>query len=470
MFEALSDRFDGIFKRLRGKGKLSEADVDEVLREIRLALLEADVNLTVVRDLRRAHPGAGGRRGASPRRSTRPSRSSRSSTRSSPPPSAARPSSITYASKPPDRRAAWRASRAPARPPPGQAGPLVQAAGPQPAARRRRPPAPGRRRAAAHARRVRSTCRCSASPRDPVEVGQGRHRRGPPPRPRRGHRRHRRPPRHRRRADGRRSGTSPRQVKPDYTFLVVDAMTGQDAVTVGRGLPRDPRARRRHPHQARRRRPRRRRAVGQGGRRPAHRLRLHRREARRLRPLPPRPPRRAHPRHGRHAHPDREGRGGLREGAGRGGRRPAPGGQFTLDDFLDQMQQIKKMGPLVGIVGMIPGIPKEVQGRRDRRRRARPGRGHHPVDDPGRADRPRAHRRLPPAPHRRRLAAPRPAEVNQLIKQFKRDAADDAARWAPAACPGAKKAARARRGRAAAPPEGRGRPSRRSPLELPGLN
>ena len=51
MFESLTDRFDGIFTRLRGKGRLSEADVDEVLREIRLALLEADVNLTVVKSL-----------------------------------------------------------------------------------------------------------------------------------------------------------------------------------------------------------------------------------------------------------------------------------------------------------------------------------------------------------------------------------------------------------------------------------
>jgi len=49
MFESLSDRFDGIFKRLRGKGRLTEADVDEVLREIRVALLEADVNLSVAR-------------------------------------------------------------------------------------------------------------------------------------------------------------------------------------------------------------------------------------------------------------------------------------------------------------------------------------------------------------------------------------------------------------------------------------
>ena len=49
MFSSLSDRFDVIFSRLRSRGRLSEADVDEVLREIRLALLQADVNLNVVR-------------------------------------------------------------------------------------------------------------------------------------------------------------------------------------------------------------------------------------------------------------------------------------------------------------------------------------------------------------------------------------------------------------------------------------
>jgi len=49
MFDALSDRFDGIFKRLRGRGKLTPADVDDVAREIRLALLEADVNVRVVK-------------------------------------------------------------------------------------------------------------------------------------------------------------------------------------------------------------------------------------------------------------------------------------------------------------------------------------------------------------------------------------------------------------------------------------
>src|SRR6266550_2400698 len=36
-------------------------------------------------------------------------------------------------------------------------------------------------------------------------------------------------------------------------------------------------------------------------------------------------------------------------------------GQFTLEDFLEQMQQVKKMGPLQGIVGMLPGVPKELK-------------------------------------------------------------------------------------------------------------
>jgi signal recognition particle subunit SRP54 len=49
MFESLSERFEGIFDRLRSKGTLREGDVEEILREIRLALLEADVNFVVVK-------------------------------------------------------------------------------------------------------------------------------------------------------------------------------------------------------------------------------------------------------------------------------------------------------------------------------------------------------------------------------------------------------------------------------------
>jgi signal recognition particle subunit SRP54 len=50
MFESLSDKLQNVFKRLRGKGSLTEADVSEALREVRLALLEADVNFRVVKD------------------------------------------------------------------------------------------------------------------------------------------------------------------------------------------------------------------------------------------------------------------------------------------------------------------------------------------------------------------------------------------------------------------------------------
>jgi len=49
MFDALTQRFEGAFARLRVKGRLSDADVDAALREVRLALLEADVNVGVVR-------------------------------------------------------------------------------------------------------------------------------------------------------------------------------------------------------------------------------------------------------------------------------------------------------------------------------------------------------------------------------------------------------------------------------------
>ncbi len=49
MFESLSKRLEGVFTSLSGKGKLTEADVDEAMREVRLALLEADVSLKLVR-------------------------------------------------------------------------------------------------------------------------------------------------------------------------------------------------------------------------------------------------------------------------------------------------------------------------------------------------------------------------------------------------------------------------------------
>ncbi len=50
MFEALSDKLTGVFDRLKGRGALKEADVREAMREVRIALLEADVALPVVKD------------------------------------------------------------------------------------------------------------------------------------------------------------------------------------------------------------------------------------------------------------------------------------------------------------------------------------------------------------------------------------------------------------------------------------
>lgn len=50
MFSNLSDRLEAIYKKLKGRGVLKEADVDEALREIRVALIEADVSLSVIKD------------------------------------------------------------------------------------------------------------------------------------------------------------------------------------------------------------------------------------------------------------------------------------------------------------------------------------------------------------------------------------------------------------------------------------
>src|ERR1700686_490109 len=50
MFDSLSDRLSSVFTRLTGRGALTEADVNDAMREVRRALLEADVNLDVARD------------------------------------------------------------------------------------------------------------------------------------------------------------------------------------------------------------------------------------------------------------------------------------------------------------------------------------------------------------------------------------------------------------------------------------
>ncbi|HAY52421.1 MAG TPA: signal recognition particle protein, partial [Lactobacillus sp.] len=49
-FEGLTERLQNAFSKLRRKGKITESDVRDMMREVRLALLEADVNFTVVKD------------------------------------------------------------------------------------------------------------------------------------------------------------------------------------------------------------------------------------------------------------------------------------------------------------------------------------------------------------------------------------------------------------------------------------
>ena len=76
MFDTLSGKLQNAFRNLRGLGKISESNVSDSLREVRLALLDADVNFKVVRDfiervktkplgqevIRSVHPGQGGER------------------------------------------------------------------------------------------------------------------------------------------------------------------------------------------------------------------------------------------------------------------------------------------------------------------------------------------------------------------------------------------------------------------------
>ena len=201
MFEALSDRFEGIFGRLRGKGKLTEADVDEVLREIRLALLEADVNFTVVKgfvarvrerclgvELSKAlNPGQQVIKIVNEELTTTLGGETIRITYSSKPPTVVLMAGLQGSGKTTNsaKLARWFKSQ-------GRNPLLVGADLQRPAA----------------VEQLRTLGRqidvpVFSEPTDPVAGGRGRPRRGPQHRPRRRHRRHRRPPGHRRRADGR---------------------------------------------------------------------------------------------------------------------------------------------------------------------------------------------------------------------------------------------------------------------------
>ena len=83
-------------------------------------------------------------------------------------------------------------------------------------------------------------------------------------------------------------------------------------------------------------------------------------------------------------------------------------GTFTLEDFLEQMQQVKKMGPLGNLVGMIPGMPKEMRNTEiDDREIARIEGIIHSMTTRGAAQ-PEADRRLAAAPASPTAAGSRP--------------------------------------------------------------
>ena len=80
MFNSLTDKLQGVFRRLGGRGTITEKDLEEALREVRLALLEADVNYKVVKEFvaRRPRAGLGLRRHQEPHPMQRSSISSTS--------------------------------------------------------------------------------------------------------------------------------------------------------------------------------------------------------------------------------------------------------------------------------------------------------------------------------------------------------------------------------------------------------
>ncbi len=56
-FEGLSSRLQEITRKIRGKARITESDLKEMMREVKLALLEADVNYKIVKDFIREYPG-----------------------------------------------------------------------------------------------------------------------------------------------------------------------------------------------------------------------------------------------------------------------------------------------------------------------------------------------------------------------------------------------------------------------------
>ncbi|MCB1017503.1 MAG: signal recognition particle protein, partial [Acidimicrobiales bacterium] len=144
-------------------------------------------------------------------------------------------------------------------------------------------------------------------------------------------------------------------------------------------------------------------------------------------------------------------------------------GQFTLEDFLEQLQQVRKMGPISSLMGMMPGVPKEMKDAEidDREldrleaiiRSMTPDERVNPVIIDG--------------SRRRRIAdgsGTSPNEVTQLVKQFREMQKMMKKMGGMGAMGGrrGKKGKKGKKGRTTAPPALPGKP--KMPLQLPGLN
>ncbi len=283
MFDQLSDRLQSTLSDVRSRGKLSEGDIDSAMRDIRLALLEADVNFKVVKafieNAERALPGrrgdgqprsrpAGGQdrqRGA--RRPDGRDRLELAMANSGPTvilmaglqgsgktTACAKLAQFLQASS----AKTWRSPPATSTDPPRSSSWSAGPSGRRPRLRRKAPTPirstsrPGRStvpaRSGATSLIIDTAGRLHIDEELMEELSRIRD-----------------------------------KTKPHDVLLVVDAMTGQDAVEVAECVRRGGRVRRRRPDQARRRRPRRRRALGQSGHRQADHVRLDRRENRGLR-------------------------------------------------------------------------------------------------------------------------------------------------------------------------------------------
>jgi signal recognition particle subunit SRP54 len=358
MFDTLADRFDHIFRKLRGRGRLGDAEVAEVLREIRVALLEADVNLVVVRDLLdrigRRCTGAELSKYLTPAQqvikvvheelaTTLGGESLR----------------ITFASQPPTVVLLAGLQGAGKTTAVAKLGRWFRQQGRQPllvAADLQRPAAVEQLRILG--REVGVPVFSEAT--DPVRVARAGL------------------------AEARRLGRDvlivdtagrlaidvelmeevrqvSRAVDPDYTFLVIDAMTGQDAVRTAEafhaGLELDGVILTKVDGDAR------------GGAALSVKQVVGRPIAfvssgERLGDFEPFYPERMAQRIlgmgdvlSLIEKAEREYDDGIAEQAAE----RLAAGRFTLDDFLEQLQQVKRMGPLTGVLGMLPGVPKEVR-------------------------------------------------------------------------------------------------------------